>query len=91
VASAAWESNPTVIIWRALQQRFANGGEKLNAERERQLQIAADLDRRTAYSWLGTPARFLTRLAVKLCDPLCLAALYLLFRFLRRPRKSTSQ
>lgn len=91
VASAAWESNPTVIIWRALQRRLANGGEKLNAERERQLEIATDLDRRTAYSWLGTPARFITRVAVKLCDPLCLAALYVLFRFRRRSRKSAMQ
>ncbi len=32
VATAAWEKNPTVMAWRALQLALVNRGEKLNAE-----------------------------------------------------------
>ncbi|MBK8739793.1 MAG: sel1 repeat family protein [Betaproteobacteria bacterium] len=118
IAKAAWESNPTVMAWRALQLAIVNRGEKLNAdaldamigasglqgfylragkysreavamliELERQEQLAAALDARTEYSWPGTPVRALTRVAVKLGDPLHLAVVLLLFRLLRRSRK----
>ena len=71
--------------------KFSKEAAALRIEHERQQRIAADFDKRTGYSWTGTPIRALTRAAVKLGDPLYLAAVLLLWRFMRRRRGAESR
>lgn len=72
VASAAWESNPTVMAWRAVQLARVNGDGKLNAEQIDALLIASGMPDFFLRAGRRPPARPSSRHFLTLCvtDPL---------------------